>query len=175
MHYHWVPKFSPYGSVCCACAQVPGLPRVCHSGYLACLSLQASSAQRSRCLRSTRAAVPVLLAHAEGTITLHSFQLVQNLDTPTVRPCLLRMRKSMEESASAMECDVASSSMLRDEIDLEDDDDSGGDIPPPVAAVATSTVQQGQTAATFTIERPATIARFVSSQYCLCVCCHFRA
>ncbi len=24
--YHRVPKFSPYGSVCCACAQRPGLP-----------------------------------------------------------------------------------------------------------------------------------------------------
>ena len=27
-----VRKFSPYGSVCCACAQRPGLPRACHSG-----------------------------------------------------------------------------------------------------------------------------------------------
>jgi hypothetical protein len=27
-----VPKFPPYGSVCCACAQRPGLPRACHSG-----------------------------------------------------------------------------------------------------------------------------------------------
>ena len=25
--YRWVPKFSPYGSVCYACAQRPGLPR----------------------------------------------------------------------------------------------------------------------------------------------------
>ncbi len=27
-----VPKFSTYGSVCCACAQRPGLPRARHSG-----------------------------------------------------------------------------------------------------------------------------------------------
>jgi hypothetical protein len=26
--YYRVPKFSPYDSVCCACAQRPGLPRV---------------------------------------------------------------------------------------------------------------------------------------------------
>jgi hypothetical protein len=30
--YRRVPKFSPYGSVCCACAQRPVLPRACHSG-----------------------------------------------------------------------------------------------------------------------------------------------
>ncbi len=30
--YHRVPMLSPYGSVCCACAQRPGLPRACHSG-----------------------------------------------------------------------------------------------------------------------------------------------
>jgi hypothetical protein len=27
-----VPRFWTYGSVCCACAQRPGLPRACHSG-----------------------------------------------------------------------------------------------------------------------------------------------
>ncbi len=27
-----VPNFWTYGSVCCACAQRPGLPRACHSG-----------------------------------------------------------------------------------------------------------------------------------------------
>ena len=27
-----VPKLWTYGSVCCACAQRPGLPRACHSG-----------------------------------------------------------------------------------------------------------------------------------------------
>ncbi len=30
--YRQVPKFWTYGSVCCACAQRPGLPRACHSG-----------------------------------------------------------------------------------------------------------------------------------------------
>ena len=30
--YRRVPKFSPYGSVRCACAQRPGVPRACHSG-----------------------------------------------------------------------------------------------------------------------------------------------
>jgi hypothetical protein len=30
--YHRLPKFWTYGSVCCACAQRPGLPRACHSG-----------------------------------------------------------------------------------------------------------------------------------------------
>jgi hypothetical protein len=30
-----------YGSVCCACAQRPGLPRTCHPGWLACIALQA--------------------------------------------------------------------------------------------------------------------------------------
>ena len=30
--YRRVPTFSPYGSVCCACAQRTGLPRACHSG-----------------------------------------------------------------------------------------------------------------------------------------------
>ncbi len=39
--YRGVPKFSPYGSVCCACAQRPGLPRACYSGKLAALTLQA--------------------------------------------------------------------------------------------------------------------------------------
>jgi hypothetical protein len=39
--YRRVTKFSPYGSVCCTCAQRPGLPRACHSGKLACLALQA--------------------------------------------------------------------------------------------------------------------------------------
>ena len=30
--YNRVPKFWTHGSVCCACAQRPGLPRACHSG-----------------------------------------------------------------------------------------------------------------------------------------------
>ncbi len=54
MMYRRVPKFSPYGSVCCACAQRPGLPCACHSVRLARL-------------HSTRTAAPVLLAHAEVT------------------------------------------------------------------------------------------------------------
>jgi hypothetical protein len=57
--------FSPYGSVCCACAQRPGLPRV--SLWQARPPRTASSAQRSRRLCSTRAAALVLLAHAEVT------------------------------------------------------------------------------------------------------------
>ena len=50
---------------------------------LACLPRTASSVQRSRCLRSTRAAAPVLLAQAEVTENLtYLFQWVQNLGTP---------------------------------------------------------------------------------------------
>ncbi len=30
--YRRAPKFWTHGSVCCACAQRPGLPRACHSG-----------------------------------------------------------------------------------------------------------------------------------------------
>ena len=44
-------------------------------------SRTASSAQRSRRLRSTRAAAPVLLTHADVTKTLNIFQWVQNLGT----------------------------------------------------------------------------------------------
>ena len=32
LRHHRIRTFSPYGSVCCACAQRPGLPRACHSG-----------------------------------------------------------------------------------------------------------------------------------------------
>ena len=46
---------------------------------LARLPRTASSAQRSRRLRSTRAAAPVLHAHAEVTKTLNIFRWVQNL------------------------------------------------------------------------------------------------
>jgi hypothetical protein len=38
--YRRVHKFSPYGSVCCACAERPDLPRACHFSKLACLALQ---------------------------------------------------------------------------------------------------------------------------------------
>ena len=31
LQYRGIPKFWTYGSVCCACAQRPGLPRACHS------------------------------------------------------------------------------------------------------------------------------------------------
>jgi hypothetical protein len=48
---------------------------------LARLPRTASSAQRSRRLRSTRAAAPSLLAHAEVTKTLFYIQWVQNLGT----------------------------------------------------------------------------------------------
>ncbi len=58
--YREVPKFSPYGSMCCACAQRPasGLPRACHSGFCRspashCKQCSAPTALR---LRSTRAA-----------------------------------------------------------------------------------------------------------------------
>ena len=48
---------------------------------LARLPHTASSAQRSRRLRYTRAAAPVLLAHAEVTKIIIFFQWVQNLGT----------------------------------------------------------------------------------------------
>jgi hypothetical protein len=60
-------SFHTHGSVCCACAQKPGLPRVLLR--LARLPRTASSSQRLRRFRSTRAAAPVLLAHAEVTTT----------------------------------------------------------------------------------------------------------
>ena len=49
---------------------------------LARLPRTASSAQRSRRLRSTSAAAPVLLVHAEFTKKHNIFQWVQNLGTP---------------------------------------------------------------------------------------------
>ncbi len=49
---------------------------------LARLPRLASSAQRSRHLHSTRAAAPVLLAHAEVTENIIMFQWVQTLGTP---------------------------------------------------------------------------------------------
>ena len=49
---------------------------------LARLPRAASSAQRSRRLRSMRAAAPVLLAHAEVTEIIILFHLVQNLGIP---------------------------------------------------------------------------------------------
>ena len=49
---------------------------------LARLPRTASSAQRSRRLHSTRAAAPVLLAHANVTECIDIFQWVQNLGTP---------------------------------------------------------------------------------------------
>jgi hypothetical protein len=56
----------------------------CHARVslrLARLPRTASSAKRSRRLRSMRAAAPVLLAHAEVTKTYYYFQWVQNLGT----------------------------------------------------------------------------------------------
>ena len=41
------PKFSPYGSVCCACTQRSGLPRACHSGKLARFALHCDCKQCS--------------------------------------------------------------------------------------------------------------------------------
>ena len=80
--YRRVPTFSPYGSVCCARAQRTGAAARL-SLRLARLPPTASSAQRSRRIRSTRAAAPVLLAHAEVTeSTINIFQWVQNLGTP---------------------------------------------------------------------------------------------
>ncbi len=52
--YRRVPKCSPYGSVCCACAQRPGLPRACHSGELACLALQAVLSAHVACAPRAR-------------------------------------------------------------------------------------------------------------------------
>jgi hypothetical protein len=56
--YRQVPKFWTYGSVCCECAQRPGLPRACHSGLLACLAPQAVLSAHVAC--APRAAAPVL-------------------------------------------------------------------------------------------------------------------
>ena len=53
---------------------------------LARLPRTASSAQRSRRLRSTRAAAPVLLAHANVTENINIFQWVPNLGTQRYQP-----------------------------------------------------------------------------------------
>ena len=63
--YHQVPTFSPYGSVLCMRSKAWLASRV--SLRLARLPRTASSAQRSRRLRSRRRTAPVLLAHAEVT------------------------------------------------------------------------------------------------------------
>ena len=76
-HYHREPKFWTHGSVYCVCTQRPA--RV--SLRLARLPRTASSAQRSRRLRSTHAAARVLLAHAEVTKNIILFQWVQTLGT----------------------------------------------------------------------------------------------
>ena len=65
--YRRVPMFSPYGSVLCMRSKAWLAARV--SLRLARLPRTASSAQRSRRLRSTHAAAPVLLAHADVTKT----------------------------------------------------------------------------------------------------------
>jgi hypothetical protein len=59
-HYHRIFKFSLYGSVCYACLACRACVTPASSPASHCL-------QRSRRLRSTRAAVPGLLAHAEVT------------------------------------------------------------------------------------------------------------
>ena len=82
MLYLRVPKFPPFGSVCCACTQRTGAAARAPL-QLARLPRTASSAQRSRRLRFTRAAAPVLLAHAEVTKNIF-FQWVQNLGTRRV-------------------------------------------------------------------------------------------
>ena len=79
--YHRVPKFWTHGSVCCACTQRTGAA-ACVSLRLARLPRTASSAQRSRRLRSTRAAAPVLLAHANVTENINIFSMGPNLGTP---------------------------------------------------------------------------------------------
>jgi hypothetical protein len=101
--YRGIPKFSPYGSVCCACAQRPGLPRV--SLRLARLPRTANSAQRSRRLRSKRTAVPVHLAHAEVITNTLLFQWVQNLGAP-------RKQQHRTSSSSCATCDACSSCCL---------------------------------------------------------------
>ncbi len=70
------------------------------------------------------------------------------------------------ESAAAMRSSEAFACVA--ELDDEAEDDEAVPMPPPAATVATSTVQQGETAATYIIERPANIARFVT----LCCCCN---
>jgi hypothetical protein len=43
-----------YGSVCCACSQRPGLPRACHSSWLACHALQAALSAYAACAPRAR-------------------------------------------------------------------------------------------------------------------------
>ena len=57
----------------------------------------------------------------------------------------------------AFECSAAVEDLGCDE---NSDDDDGAPPPPPEALVATARVQQGQTAATYTIERIATVQRY---------------
>ena len=75
-----VSKFWTYSSVCCACAQRPGLPRVCHPGLLACLALQAMLSAHVACTPRAR-----LRQSFSRTLTLQKtiniFQWVQNLGT----------------------------------------------------------------------------------------------
>jgi hypothetical protein len=86
IHMNTIPpgtKFSPYGlRVLCMRSKAWLAARV--SLRLARLPCTASSAQRSRHLRSTCAAAPVLLAHAEVTKTIICFQIGQKLRYPVL-------------------------------------------------------------------------------------------
>jgi hypothetical protein len=73
---HRVTKFSPNGSVCCACAQRPGLRARVNPA-----SSPASHCKQCSVLTSpssTRAAAPVPFAHAVVTTNILFFQWVQN-------------------------------------------------------------------------------------------------
>ena len=69
---------------------------------LAHLPRTASSAQRSRRLRSTRAAAPVLLAHAEVTNTTILFSMGQTLRYNTVDGAAYTGDRNLVQ----LECDV---------------------------------------------------------------------
>ena len=77
------PSFGPTAQ--CAVQELKGLAcRARVSLRLARLSCTASSAQRSRCLCSARAAAPVLLAHAEVTKIIICFPMAPKLRYPMV-------------------------------------------------------------------------------------------
>ena len=75
----------------------------CASLRLARLPRTASIAQRSRRLRSTRAAAPVLLAHAEVTANIMFFTMGPTLTYPT------RLMQMGSDRVYDAECATASS------------------------------------------------------------------
>ena len=82
--YCRAPKFSPYGSVCCACAHKPDLPRACHSGYFFRLTLQTSLSAMvavAQCMRLHQA-----FSHTQRLVTINMMfsPMGQSLWFPTV-------------------------------------------------------------------------------------------